>query len=76
MDAVSRDGLDWQVLGYIEPDADASAIHVPEALVLSEKGATRIYLFYACQIGGEPEYNYRYNRIRYMWRVVSSEEPP
>lgn len=76
VEAVSRDGLDWQVLGYIEPDADASAIHVPEALVLSEKGATRIYLFYACQIGGEPEYNYRYNRIRYMWRVVSSEEPP
>lgn len=74
VEAVSRDGVNWRVLGYVEPDADAPAIHVPEALVLYEKGVARIYLFYACQIGGEPEYDYRYNRIRYMWRAVSPRE--
>jgi len=38
--------------------------------VLEEDGETWIVLFYACQIGGEPNYDYRYSRIRYMKRKV------
>jgi len=46
---------------------------VPEALVMREGGETWLYLFYACQIGGEP-YDYRYNRIRFMRRHLSTNE--
>lgn len=70
-EAVSRDGLHWQVLGYIDPDPDTPAIHVPEAFVYREGRATWIYLFYACQIGGDP-YNWRYDRIRYMRRPIKT----
>jgi len=66
-EAVSKDGLNWEVLGYIRPDDDTPACHVPEALVLPSEQGDRLILFYACQIGGEP-YDYRYNRIRYMER--------
>jgi hypothetical protein len=66
-EAVSNDGNNWTVLGNIPPESDTPATHVPEALVLKEKGQYKIVLFYACQIGGKP-YDYRYNRIRYMWR--------
>ncbi len=70
-EAVSSNGLDWRITGYIEPDADAPAIHVPEALVMKDKGKSTVYLFYSCQIGGEEEnYDFRYNRIRYMYRLV------
>jgi len=69
-EAVSEDGVEWQELGFIKPDSDAPALHVPEALVLEEDGETWIVLFYACQIGGEPNYDYRYSRIRYMKRKV------
>jgi len=69
-EAVSNDGLEWTILGYIEPDADAPAIHVPEALVWGEF----IYLFYACQIGGETVYDYRYDRIRWMRRHAIETE--
>ena len=72
-EAVSDDGITWQELGFIAPDSDAPALHVPEALVIEEDGETWIVLFYACQIGGEPEYNYRYSRIRYMKRKVEVE---
>lgn len=70
-EAISENGLDWKVLGYVEPDADAPAIHVPEAFVLREGGEMWLYLFYACQIGGKP-YDYRYNRIRFMRRSVTT----
>ena len=66
-EAVSDDGINWKVLGHIPPESDAPATHVPEALVIKENGRKKIIVFYACQIGGEP-YDYRYNRIRYMWR--------
>jgi hypothetical protein len=71
-EAVSKDGLNWVFLGYIETDPDAPAIHVPEALVRKEGRDYRLFLFYACQIGGEP-YDYRYNRIRVMHRVLTRE---
>jgi hypothetical protein len=66
-EAVSSDGIDWHVLGHIPPEPDVPATHIPEALVLEENGKTKIVVFYACQVGGEP-YDYRYDRIRYMWR--------
>ena len=72
-EAVSDDGLDWQVLGYVAPDSDTPACHVPEALVQEADGRTWLTVFYACQIGGEP-YNYRYDRIRHMRRALSREE--
>ena len=66
-EAVSRDGLNWTPLGYVRPDADTPACQVPEGLVLEQGGKRWIYVFYACQIGGEP-YNWRYDRIRTMRR--------
>ncbi len=70
---VSFDGFRWLALGHLEPDSDAPAIHVPEALVERAGGGWRIALFYACQIGGDP-YDYRYNRIRKMERTVTRSE--
>ena len=69
----SRDGINWSIRGYLKPDSDTPADHVPEAFVLQTNAKPHLYLFYACQIGGEP-YNYRYNRIRVMrW---NNEEHP
>lgn len=72
-EAVSLTGKDWVILGYVEPDADAPAIHVPESFLQREGGVTWMYLFYACQIGGEP-YDYRYDRIRCMRRRIKEAE--
>ena len=63
--AESRDGLDWTILGYLEPDSDTPANQIPEGFVLDTENGPELCLFYACQIGGEP-YDYRYNRIRIM----------
>lgn len=73
-EAISKDGVHWQITGYIDPDPDTPATHVPEAIVINEKGKDMIYLFYSCQIGGDPDYNFRYNRIRFMCREVSESE--
>ena len=72
-EAVSDDGVVWEELGFIRPDSDTPANQIPEALVIEEDGETWIVLFYACQIGGEPTYNFRYDRIRYMKRKVQAE---
>jgi hypothetical protein len=72
-EAISDDGLIWRELGFIRPDSDAPADHVPEAFTMDEGGRPRIILAYACQIGGEP-YDYRYNRIRYMRRPITQPE--
>jgi hypothetical protein len=40
--ARSRDGLDWEVLGHLEPEPGACS-HVPEALVMDEW----LYIFYS-----------------------------
>ncbi|MHB0998063.1 MAG: glycoside hydrolase family protein [Armatimonadota bacterium] len=71
-EAVSDDGINWTVTGHIPPEADTPATHVPEAFVMKENGRAKIILFYGCQIGGDP-YDYRYDRIRYMWRWVDSK---
>ncbi|MGC9053391.1 MAG: hypothetical protein ACP5KS_05860 [Candidatus Hydrogenedens sp.] len=74
-EGISRNGMDWQITGYIEPESDTPATHVPEALVMRKNDKNLIYLFYSCQIGGEPsKYNFRYNRIRYMYREVPPSE--
>jgi hypothetical protein len=68
-EAVSDNGLSWRELGFIRPDSDSPANHVPEALVVGNQ----IVLFYACQNGGDP-YDYRYSRIRYMTRPIGEGE--
>ncbi len=68
-EAESDDGLTWRILGWIPPDPDTPACHVPAPALLKEDGKDRIVLYYACQKGGDP-YDYRYNRIRYMSREV------
>ncbi len=69
-EAVSDDGLQWRILGYIPPDDDTAACQVPQALVTNIEGEDRLYLFYATQRGGAPVYDFRYNRIRAMWRPL------
>jgi hypothetical protein len=66
-EARSSDGLEWKVLGWVRPDADTPACHVPAPFIIEEDGQPWLVVFYACQIGGDP-YDYRYNRIRYMKR--------
>lgn len=63
--AVSDDGQKFSPIGWIRPDPDAPAGHVPGCLV--EGG--HLYLYYATQKGhslGAAEYDFRYNRIRVM----------
>ncbi len=72
-EAVSRDGLHWLVLGYVRPDPDTPATHVPEPYVHEENGRAWVTVFYACQKGGEP-YDYRYDRIRWMRREITPSE--
>ncbi len=73
-EAISKNGLDWEITCYIDPDPDTPATHVPEALIIKEDNKNILYLFYSCQIGGEPEYNFRYNRLRYMSREIPPSE--
>ncbi len=69
-EAVSDDGLHWRIVGYIPPDADAAACHVPQALVTARGGHPWLYVFYATQRGGEAAYDYRYDRIRAIRREI------
>lgn len=67
-EAVSEDGWNWRIVGYIKPDADAAACHVPQALATKQGDADWLYVFYATQRGGQPVYDYRYDRIRAIRR--------
>jgi hypothetical protein len=69
-EAISEDGLDWSIRGFVEPDPDAAACHVPQALVASVGGKEYLHLFYATQRGGNPTYDFRYDRIRYWRREI------
>ena len=69
-EAVSDDGLNWEIVGFIQPEDDAPATHVPQALVTTIDGKPWLYLFYSTQRGGEPNYDYRYDRIRAMRREI------
>jgi hypothetical protein len=74
-EAVSQDGLEWEITGFIAPDADAAACHVPQAFLRTIAGVDWLYLFYATQRGGSPEFDYRYDRIRAMRRKLSESDP-
>ncbi len=69
-EAVSLDGKDWVLLGYIESDPDVQANHVPEALVWEEDGTTWMYLTYGAQTPGD----YRYEAIRMMRRPITDAD--
>ncbi len=74
-EAVSEDGLCWHKLGFIAPDPDADACHVPQALVTEIEGRKWLYLFYATQVGRrrhDGKYHYQYDRIRAMRREVTA----
>ena len=74
-EAVSSDGLTWRRLGFIPPDADADACHVPQALVTDIDGQRWLYLFYATQIGyrkNDGSYHYQYDRIRAMRKQIAA----
>jgi len=73
-EAVSSDGIHWTKLGFIPPDQDADACHVPQAFITKIDGKQWLYLFYATQIGykkNDGQYHYQYDRIRAMRRVIS-----
>lgn len=69
-EAVSDDGIDWKVVGYMPPEDDVPSAHIPQASILEVDGKKWLYVFYACQRGGEPKYDYRYDRIRAMRRPL------
>ncbi|MDQ1255533.1 MAG: hypothetical protein QG656_125 [Candidatus Hydrogenedentes bacterium] len=68
-EAESADGIHWRIRGWIPPDPDTPACHVPSPVLVQDGPKRWLAVFYACQIGGEP-YDYRYNRIRYMRKAV------
>jgi hypothetical protein len=72
-EARSPDGMNWKVLDFIDPDSDADACHVPQAVVLTRDGTSWLYLFYATQVGtkrNDGVYHYQYDRIRAMRRPL------
>jgi len=76
-EAVSTDGLMWRRLDFIDPDEDADACHVPQALVTEIDGGKWLYLFYSTQIGykkADGRYHYQYDRIRAMRRRIQPSD--
>ncbi len=75
-EAVSNNGLEWEIVGFVPPDADAAACHVPQALVTEQDGKTWLYVFYSTQRGGTEtfgSYDFRYDRLRAMRRAIEPE---
>ncbi len=68
--AVSRNGLDWKLLGYIEPDKDVQANHVPEGLVWRDGEQIWLYVFYA----GQRFDDFRYRCVRAKRRALTPAE--
>ena len=79
-EAVSNDGLAWDIVGFIDPDADAAACHVPQALATEQDGVPWLYVFYATQRGLKDRtdgvYDYRYDRIRAVRRRMDRGQDP
>lgn len=68
--AVSLNGRDWAMVGYMEPDEGVQANQIPEALVVKEGKDTYLYVNYGTQIPGD----YRYDNIRMRrWKVTPEE---
>jgi hypothetical protein len=68
-EAISDDGINWKVFEFISPDSDTPADQIPEAFVTKIGDQNWLYIFYSCQIGGNP-YDYRYDRIRCMKKRI------
>lgn len=76
-EAVSKDGITWQLLDFIAPDEDVDANHVPQAFSTTIDGQRWLYLFYATQVGNsrnDGKYHYQYDRIRAMRRPIENSE--
>ncbi|MHB1462373.1 MAG: hypothetical protein ACYC1M_13895 [Armatimonadota bacterium] len=73
--AQSKNGIDWTYMGYIRPEGMASS-HVPQALVLKQKGVEWLYVFYPWkpETVKEKPWDYRYKEIRTM-RIRVSDLP-
>ena len=69
-EAVSENGKDWQVLGWIRPREGIHHYQVPEAFSIRENGQTWIYLFYSVPVAGKDPYDFRNRYIHYMKRPV------
>lgn len=73
VEAQSANGLDWVVTGYIPPDSDRPANHVPTMYIEDD----HIFLGYATQIGYTLEnnlkkYDEKYDSMRLARRCVKS----
>jgi hypothetical protein len=81
VEAQSYDGVNWQVTGFLDPDEDTQANHVPT--LYYEDGV--LFLFYAAQKGNRQDaefkslgnkyfnsstYDYRYFAIRFKARFL------
>ena len=66
VEAYSKDGYEWLINGYIEPDSDCAANHVPEA----HYSNGRIYLLTGCMPVGTPAESPRYTSIRLKSRAL------
>lgn len=76
-EAISSDGVSWQLLDFIPPDDDADANHVPQAFTTTIDGKEWLYLFYSTQVGNkrnDGKYHFEYDRIRAMRRPISSDK--
>ncbi len=72
VEATSPDGINWNVVGYIDSDSDCGATSLPRAYVVGNT----MYLTYACQRGGTPQYDFRFKEIRRMSRPITSSVFP
>ncbi len=76
-EAVSKDGITWELRDFIPPDEDTDANHVPQAFTTTLDGKRWLYIFYATQIGNglnDGRYHFEYNRIRAMRRPIDNSE--
>ena len=73
VEAQSTDGIEWTVTGYIPPDSDHPASHVPAMYIEDD----HLFLYYATQIGytksgGDvSKYDEKYDALRVKRRCVN-----
>lgn len=71
--AVSDDGINWELGDFIHRAKDSDVFHVPCTFVTTIGGETRQYLFYSIMRCGQwnGSFDYRYKSINAMWRTVN-----
>lgn len=74
-EAVSSDGIKWQLNDFIPRSKKSDVFHVPVTFLTSINNETRQYVFYSIIRGGQwnGSFDYRYKSINAMWRTVSSD---